>query len=82
MKTRNLTQSRAQNDTINRQIHGFSFCNFKDEDGIQNVIYPHSLDQILISNTPRTQKRLKKLKNQKTLKLWCLDSLICLKIQE
>ena len=65
MKTRNLTQSRAQNDPINRQIHGFSFPDFEDEDGIQDVISPYSLDQILISNTPRTWKRVKKQKKSK-----------------
>ena len=31
MKTRNLTQSRTQNDLINRRIHGFSFQDFEDE---------------------------------------------------
>ena len=65
MKTRNLTQSRARNDPINHQIHSFSFCDFEDEDGIQNVISPYSLDQFLISNTPRTRKRVKKLKKSK-----------------
>ena len=56
METHNLTQSRAQNDLINRRIHGFSFRNFENEDGIQDVISPNSLDQILISYTPRTHK--------------------------
>ena len=65
MKTRNLTQSRALNDPINRRIHGFSFRNFEDEDGIQDVISPCSLDQFLISNTHRTQKRVKKVKKSK-----------------
>ena len=65
MKTLNLTQSRAQNDPINRRIHGFSFSNFEDEDDKQDVISPYSLDQFLISNTPRTQKRVKKLKKSK-----------------
>ena len=65
MKTRNLTQSRARNDPINRQIHGYSFRDFEDEDGIQDVISPYSLDQILISNTPRTWKRVKKLNKSK-----------------
>ena len=31
MKTRNLTQIRAQNDPINRQIHGYSFHEIEDE---------------------------------------------------
>ena len=66
MKTRNLTQSRARNDLINRRIHGYSFHDFKDEDDIPDVISPNSLDQILISNTPRTQKRVKKLKKSKS----------------
>ena len=65
MKTRNLTQSRAQNDPINCRIHGYPFRDFEDEDGIQDVISPYSLDQFLISNTPRTQKQVKKLKKSK-----------------
>ena len=65
MKTRNLTQSRARNDLINRHIHGFSFRDFEDEDGIQDVISTCSLDQFLISNTPRTRKRVKKVKKSK-----------------
>ena len=73
MKTRNPTQSHAQNDPINRRIHGFSFRDFKDEDDIQDVISPHSLDQFLISNTPRMRKCVKKERNQLTLELWCLD---------
>ena len=31
MKTHNLTQSRAQNDPINRWIQGFLFCDFEKE---------------------------------------------------
>ena len=65
MKTRNLTQSRAPNDPINRRIHRYSFRDFEDEDGIQDVISPYSFDQILISNTPRTPKRVKKLRKSK-----------------
>ena len=65
MKTHNLTQSRAPNDPINCEIHGFSLCNFEDEDGIQDVISPYSLDQFLISNTLRTLKRVKKQKKSK-----------------
>ena len=65
MKTHNLTQSHARNDLINRRIHGFSFHDFEDEDGVQDVISPYSLDQILISNTPRTRKRVKKLNKSK-----------------
>ena len=64
MKTCNLTQSRAQNDPINRRIHG-SFRDFKDKDGVQDVISSYSLDQILISNTPRTRKWVRKLKKSK-----------------
>ena len=56
MTTRNLTQSRARNDPINHQSHGFSFRDFENEDGIQDVISPNSFDQILISCTPRTRK--------------------------
>ena len=65
MKKRNLTQSRARNDPINRWIHGYSFRDFKDKDDIQDVISPYSVDQILISNTPRMRKRVKKLKKSK-----------------
>ena len=65
MKTCNLTQIRAQNDPINRWIHGFSFRDFEDEDDIQDVISPYSLDQFLISITPRTQKHVKKAKKSK-----------------
>ena len=65
MKTRDLTQSRALNDPINCRIHGFSFCDFEDEDGIQDVISSYFLDQFLISNTPRMQKRVKKPKKSK-----------------
>ena len=65
MKTCNLTQSCTQNDPINRRIHGFSFRDFEYEDGIQDVISPYSLDQFLISNTPRTQKHVKKVKKSK-----------------
>ena len=35
---------------------------FEDEDGIQDVISPYSLDQFLISNTPPTRKHVKKRK--------------------
>ena len=65
MKTRNLTQSRAWNDPINRRIHGYSFRYFEDEDGVQDVYSLYSLDQILISNAPQMQKRVKKAKKLK-----------------
>ena len=65
MKTHNLTQSRAQINPINRRIHGFSFRDFEDEDGIQDVISPYSIDQFLISNTPQMQKCVKKVKKSK-----------------
>ena len=65
MKTRNLTQSRARNDPINHWIHGFLFCDFEDEDRIQDVISPYSLDRFLISNTPWTWKRVKKVTKSK-----------------
>ena len=48
MKTRNLTQSSLRNDPINRWMHSFSFRIFEDEDGVQDVISPRSLDQISI----------------------------------
>ena len=38
---------------------------FEDEDGIQDVISPYSLDQFLSSNTPRTRKGVKKGKKSK-----------------
>ena len=60
MKSRNLTQSSVRNDPINHQMHGFSFRIFEDEDGVQDVISPSSLDQFSISDAPRTQKRVKK----------------------
>ena len=65
MKTHNLTKSGAQNDSINRRIYGYSFRNFKDEDGIQDVISPYFFDEILISNTSQTRKWVKKLKKSK-----------------
>ena len=65
MKTCTLTKSRARNDLINHWIHGFSFRDFENEDGIQDVISPYSFDQILILNTPRTRKWVKKLKKSK-----------------
>ena len=65
MKTRNLTQIYARNDPINHRIHDFLFRDFEDEDGIQDVISPYSIDQFLISNTPRTRKRVKKVKKLK-----------------
>ena len=65
MKTRNRTQSRARIDPINRRIDGYSFRDFEDEDDIQDVISPSSFDKILISNTPWTWKRVKKLKKSK-----------------
>ena len=33
---------------------------FEDEDGVQDVISPYSLNQFLISNTLWTRKRVKK----------------------
>ena len=65
MKTCNLTLSCAQNDPTNRRIHGFSFRDFEDEDEIQDVISSYSLYQFMISNTPKTRKRVKKLKKSK-----------------
>ena len=62
MKTRNLTQSRTWNDPINRRMHGYSFFDFEDEDGVQDVISPSSLDQFLISNTLWTWKGVKNVK--------------------
>ena len=37
----------------------------KTKIGIQDVISPYSLDQFLISNAPRTQKRVKNAKESK-----------------
>ena len=63
MKTRNLTQSSPRNDPINHRMHGFSFRDFEDEDGVQDVISP-------CENVSRMQR------NWMTLELWCLDSSI------
>ena len=60
MTTRNLTQSSVRNDPINSRMHGFSFRDFEDEDGVQDVISPYPLDQFSISNTPRMWKHVKK----------------------
>ena len=65
MKTRNLTQSRTRNDPINHRIHGFWFRNFEDNNRIQDVISPYSLDQFLISNTPWMRKHVKKVNKSK-----------------
>ena len=65
MKTRNLTQSHARNDPINRWIYDYSFRDFEDEDDVQDVISPNSLNQILISYTPQTRKQVKKFKKSK-----------------
>ena len=62
MKTRNLTQSSLWNDPINRRMHGFSFRVFEDKIEVQDVISPWSLDEILISSTPWTQKWVKNAK--------------------
>ena len=62
MKTCNLTQISPRNDPINRQIHGYSFRDFEDEDGVQDVISPHSFNQFLISNAPWMWKCVKKRK--------------------
>ena len=59
MKIRNLTQSSPQNDRINHRMHGFSFRDFEDRDGVQDVISPYPLDQFSISNSPRTWKCFK-----------------------
>ena len=62
MKTRNLTQSSLRNVPINFQMHDFLFRIFEDEIEVQDVISPLSLDQILISSTPWTRKRVKNMK--------------------
>ena len=72
MKTRNLTQSSLRNDPINRRMHGFSFRIFEEEDEVQDVISPHSFNQILISNPPRTRKRVKK--RSKSMDAWIVVS--------
>ena len=60
MKTRNRTQSSLRNDPINCRMHGYSYYDFEDEDGVEDVISPYPLDQFLISSTPRMQKHVKK----------------------
>ena len=62
MKTCNLTQSSPRNDPINCWMHGFSFHDFEDEDGVQDVISSYPLNQFLISNAPRTRKCFKNAK--------------------
>ena len=62
MKTPNLTQSSLRNDPINLWMHGFLFRIFEDEIEVQDVISPPSLDQIMISSTPWTRKRVKNAK--------------------
>ena len=52
MKSCNTTQISFRNDPINRRMHGFSFHIFEDEDGVQDMISPSSLDQFLISDAP------------------------------
>ena len=51
-------KKKADNARVSRAI-----C--KTKFGIQDVISPYSLDQFLISNTPRTQKHVKKVKKSK-----------------
>ena len=53
-------------------MHGFSFRIFEDEDGVQDVISPRSLDQFLISNAPWTQKCIKK--KFKSMDAWIVVS--------
>ena len=65
MKIRNPTQSCTRNDPINRRIHGFSFRDFENDDDIQDMISPNSVDQFLISCTPRMRKWVNKLKKSK-----------------
>ena len=72
MKTRNLTESSLQNDPINRRMYGFSFRIFEDEDGVQDVISLHSINQILISNAPRTRKCIRK--RFKSMDAWIVVS--------
>ena len=45
---RNLTQSSLRNHPINRRMQGFSFRIFEDEDGVQDVNFSFSFNQILI----------------------------------
>ena len=44
----NLTQSSLRNDPINRQMQGYSFRIFEDEDGVQDVNSSFSFNKILI----------------------------------
>ena len=60
MKTHYLTQSSLRNDKINRRIHSYSFRDFEDEYGVQDVISPYPLDQFSISSTPRMRKCVEK----------------------
>ena len=59
MKKCNLTQISLRNDTINRRMHDFSFRVFEDEIDVQDVIFPLSFNQTLISNGLWMQKCIK-----------------------
>ena len=53
-------------------MHGFSFRVFEDEDGVEDVISPRSLDQFSISNAPWMQKWIKK--RFKSMDAWIVVS--------
>ena len=72
MKTRNLTQSSPRNDPINLRMYGFSFRDFEDEDGVQDVFSAYPLDQFSILNTPWTWKWVKK--GKKLIDAWIVVS--------
>ena len=58
MKTRFLTQDSARIDPIPCWIKGFSFMNSKTIVGVQELISPYSLNEILLSNTLWTQESI------------------------
>ena len=64
MKTRNLTQNSLRNDPINFLMHGFSFRVFEDEIEVQDLIFPLSFDQTLISSSLWMRKCIKNTRNQ------------------
>ena len=65
MKTHNLIQSRAQMIQLIDGCMAIHYAILKMKIGIQDVISPYSLNQFLISNAPRTRKRVKKAKKSK-----------------
>ena len=65
MKTHNLTQSRARNDPINRWMHGYSFCDFEDENWHSRCdfsLLPQSISDFKHSSNAETCHEGKEIK--------------------